>query len=240
MCEFELPSMEKMAFEVVPFSIERIAGDRMSEMLEVDPDLVGATCARHASHQGPSVTDGQQFVIGHGIPAGGGAARGHLLALHGVTSYSQINGSLRVSGPSPDDGEIGFFHLSVRKLRRKSGVGLIVLCNDNAAAGFLVEAMNDSGAVLFGTGGEGASVVQESIHKGTLLMARANVNDHPGRFVDHQQIGVLMKDLEGDILRSGSRGWFGSLLLDQEEVAGLHLIAAADRFPTQGDAARFY
>jgi hypothetical protein len=55
-----------------------------------------------------------------------------------MTSYRQINGPLRMARPSPDDGEIGFLHLTVGERLRERGVDLIVLGHDNATAGFLI------------------------------------------------------------------------------------------------------
>jgi hypothetical protein len=48
MGELQFPGMQEMALEVVAFPIERVSRNRMAEMLEMNADLVGASCARHA------------------------------------------------------------------------------------------------------------------------------------------------------------------------------------------------
>ena len=154
MRELEFPGMQEMPLEAFPFSIERISRNRMAKVLEMDAYLVGSAGARHAGHQGPVVADSQQLVIGDGVAAGGRAAGSHLLALDRMTPDGQIDGSLGMAGTSPDDGNIGFLYLSVGKLSREGGMGLIVFGDHDAAAGLLVETMDDSGTMFLGTGGE--------------------------------------------------------------------------------------
>jgi hypothetical protein len=43
--------VEQVPGEVATLSVKRIAGNRVTEILEVDTDLVGASGARHAGNQ---------------------------------------------------------------------------------------------------------------------------------------------------------------------------------------------
>ena len=119
-------------------------------------------------------------------------------------------------------------------------MGLVVLGHNDATTGLLVESVDDTGSVLLRSCGEGASMVEQGIDKSALFVSRSDMDDHSGRFVDHQQIGIFMEDLQGNILGSCPGGEFGRFFLDPEEVSLLHLITAADRFSTQGDLARFH
>jgi hypothetical protein len=66
------------------------------------------------------------------------------------------------------------------------------------------------------------------------------MDDHAGGLVHDKKVGVLVKDLERDILGSRAGGRLRRLLFHAEEVAGLHFAAAPDWFAPQGDAARFH
>jgi hypothetical protein len=239
MGELKSPGVEQVSGEVTPLAVKRVAGDRMTEMLEMDADLVGATGARHAGDEGPSVAGSEEFVVGDGITAGGGAAGRHLLALDGVASDGQINGSLGVPGGSPDDGKIGFLDLTIGELRGEGGMGLVVLGDNDASAGLLIKTMNDAGAMFTGTTGEGSDMVKESVDEGSLLVARADMDDHPGRFVDNEEICVLVEDLERDLLRSCTSGCLRRFLLNEKKIPFLNFVVIAHRHAPEGDPARF-
>ena len=92
---------------------------------------------------------GEDLIVGDGFPSRGGAARGHFLAIHRMASDGKIDGSLHMAGPSTDDGQVGFLHLTICKLLRNRRMGLVILGDNNAAAGLLVESVDDAGAMLF-------------------------------------------------------------------------------------------
>ena len=66
-----------------------------------------------------------------------------------MASDGEIDGSLGVTRSPSANGKIGFFHQSVGKLLGECGVRLVIFCHDNAAAGLLVDTVNDAGAMLF-------------------------------------------------------------------------------------------
>ena len=63
-------------------------------------------------------------------------------------------------------------------------VGLIVLGDDDHAAGVAVEAMDDAGAGWAAAAAEGAEVVGERAGECAVPMAFGRVDDHAGGFVD--------------------------------------------------------
>jgi hypothetical protein len=80
--------------------------------------------------------------------------------------------------------------------------------------------------------------MEQGIDECPVLMARPKVDDHPGGFVHHDQISVLMKDAQGDILRMGPCERLGCLLLDPKKVPLMDLLAAPDRFAVEQHPAR--
>lgn len=83
-------------------------------------------------------------------------------------------------------------------------------------------------------------MMEQGIHKGPLLVACPDVNDHTGRFVDDKQVVILEKDVQGNILGMCSGRWLVSLLLNAVDIASLHFIAAANRGSVQGYPPRFH
>jgi len=205
-------------------------------MLQVDADLMGAARAGHAGDQAVSFVDGEDFIIGHRLAPRGGAAWGHFLAIDGMAANGEIDGSLHMAGSAPNDCQIGFLDLAVGKLLREGRMSLVVLGNHNAAAGFLVQTVDDAGSVLFRSGGKRAPIMQQGIDEGSLFVARADVNDHSGWFVDDQEIGVLMEDFKWNIFRTGPGGRFRWFFFNHEEIPALHFVAAANGFSLEGDA----
>jgi hypothetical protein len=108
--------VEQVSGEVATLSVKRIAGNRVTEILEVDTDLVGASGARHAGDERPTIASGKEFIVGDGIASGRWSAGRHFLALDRVASDRQIDGSLRVPGAATDNGQIGLLHLTVGEL----------------------------------------------------------------------------------------------------------------------------
>ena len=115
MKEFKFPRMQEVSLEAVAFPVEWVSGDRVTEALEMDADLMGSSGTWHARNERPTIPRGEKLVVGHRISSRWGAARSHLLPLDRVASDRQINGSLGVAWAPPDDGQIGFLHQAVGK-----------------------------------------------------------------------------------------------------------------------------
>jgi hypothetical protein len=148
----------------------------------------------------------------------------------------QIDCSLRVARPTSDDGKIGFLNLTVGKSLRERRVRLIILGHNNAAAGLLVQAMDNARAMLLRPGGEGSSVIQEGIDESAILMAGADMHDHASRFVNNKKISILVQNFQGDFLGSCSCRRPRWLLLDTKKITSGHLLIVFHRFSTQGDS----
>jgi hypothetical protein len=115
MGEFKFPGMQQVALKALALPVERISRDRMTQMLQVDTDLMGAAGARHAGDQGPTLPAGEEFVVGHRITPRGRASGGHFLPLDGVASDRQIDHPLGMAGSASDNRKIGFLHQAVGK-----------------------------------------------------------------------------------------------------------------------------
>ena len=84
---------------------------------------------------------------------------------------------------------------------------VVVFCNHQAAAGFLVQAMHDARPGHAAHAAEaGATMVQQRVDQGVLRMARARMHDQSRRFVEHEQILVFVKNIQGHFLGGCLRG----------------------------------
>jgi hypothetical protein len=209
-----------MAGEGTAFAVEGVAEDRAAEVAEVDPDLVGATGAGFALDEGAAVGAGKDAVVGGGVAAVAGFGNVHLLPVDAVAGDGGIDRAGAVAGRAANEGEVGFFDLAVGELFGEGAVREIVFSNDEAAAGFLVEAVDDAGTFHAADLREMAAVVKEGGNKGAVGVARAGVDDHAGRFVQDDESFVFKKDVEGDVfgLRGGAGFYVG--FLPENRVAG--------------------
>lgn len=110
-------------------------------------------------------------------------------------------------------------HRVGRELRRKTLMRAVGLRGHEQAGSLLVDPVHDA-RTLFATdpGQAVAAMVHESIHKRSRRTARGRMNDHSGRLVNHDQIAVLINDLERD--RLGRKGnLFGQTDADRQDIA---------------------
>jgi hypothetical protein len=156
-----------------------------------------------------------------------------------MSSHGLVDRPLAVARGAPDDGEVGFPYTALGKRGGESGVHAIVLGHDDAATGLLVETMDDAGTVLLRSAGKRTGVMKQGIHQGALLMTCAEVDDHSGRLVHDEKIGILMQDAERDFLRAGSCKGLGSLLLDTQHVSFADFLTASGAGSVKTDTARF-
>jgi len=133
-----------------------------------------------------------------------------------------------------DEREIDFSHCAGGKLFRQIAVGRVVLGNDEGAAGFLVETMHDAGPFLSADPGKILAMREERVHKGSLLMAGAGMNDEPGRLVEHEEIVVLEQNVERYRLGLGV-ALFNLRLAHFDNVAGPNRVAWSRRLSVQSD-----
>jgi hypothetical protein len=64
------------------------------------------------------------------------------------------------------------------------------------------------------------------------------VDDHACGLVHDKEVGILMQDLERDVLWACSGGWFRRLLLDPEEIPVVNFVVIANGLSPKGDASR--
>ena len=82
----------------------------------------------------------------------------------------------------------------------------IALRGHEAAAGFLVQAMDDPWTLFASDAGKRLAMMQQRIDQRAGLVPRRGMHHEPGRLVDHDQVFVLVQHPKRDFLRLGQRG----------------------------------
>lgn len=97
---------------------------------------------------------------------------------------------------------ISFVHASTCKLRRKREVSIVVLRDDEAAAGIFVETVNDAGARnAANTAQLSAAMMKQRIDQRMFLVPSCRMDDQSDRLVQDQQRLVFMKNIQGHVFR---------------------------------------
>jgi hypothetical protein len=117
---------------------------------------------------------------------------GHFLSVDFVSGDGCGDFSVGDAGATLDECEVGFFDLACGELGGDGGLGGVGFRNEEAAACFLVEAVNDAGSLDAADHGEAAEVMDERVDDRAGRVSRARVNDEAGRFVEDDEVGILV------------------------------------------------
>ena len=185
----------------LPLAVDLVPKNREPDVLKVDADLMGSPGVQDRLNEGCPAVVFKPLIAGMGVPTRP-VGDGHSFAMGGMA------GDVRTDLPpggvdaATGDGEIGFFGAALGELIGEPAVGGIVLCHHDAAAGVLVQSMDDAWT---GDPADAAqlalAVGQERVNEGAGRVSRRGMNAHARRFVDDQQVIVLKEDIKGDGLR---------------------------------------
>src|SRR5664279_2628934 len=103
----------------------------------------------------------------------------------------------------------------------------VIFRHYQTAAGFFVETMDDSRAFLAADSGECFAMMEQRIDQGVLTMTSSRMNHHSGGLVDHDEICILIKNLERNLL---------CMMVDlfQRRLRELDLVARANEIARTG------
>lgn len=219
----KLPGVQELTRKVRAASVNAISGDGVSEVFEVDAYLVRASGLRLAFEKAESSVTGEQFPRGLGRPGAGPVGNRHAFAVDRVARDGAGDHAGRGPGFAADDGEVSFPRGAFGELPGEGRVRGIVFRHEDAPARVFVQAVHHAGAQGMASVGKLARVVQQGIDQSARPVARCGVHNEARRFVQANEVLVLVDDVEGDFLRlrGGVRG-FGRRFLR------VHFIARTD------------
>ena len=88
------------------------------------------------------------------------------------------------------------------ELLRDTPVGSIIFADNDTAGGVLVDAVDDPGTKnAVDPGQTPLAMIHDRVDKGTGVMTGGRVNDHILGLIDHQDVIVLIQDVQRNIFR---------------------------------------
>ncbi len=176
---------------VLAVAVGQVTQQGMSEVFEVDPDLMGAAGVESEFDKGGEPKSFEDAVIRPGRSAGA-IGDGHPFSMGGMAGDGGFDRALVGSDLAAGKGEIDFIDLSGAELAGKGRMSEIVFRCDDAAAGIPVQAMHNSGAGDPADPAEfAAAVVKQRVDQGSVGMTGGRMHDQPGGFVEDKEIRVF-------------------------------------------------
>ncbi|MEK0444711.1 MAG: hypothetical protein RLZZ399_32 [Verrucomicrobiota bacterium] len=117
-----------------------------------------------------------------------------------MTANGGINGSAALTEDSEGKGQVDFADLAPGELLGEGAVSRVRFCDDQTPAGLFIQAMDDARSFIPAFLGQILAVVQEGVHDRSGPISDCGVHHHSRRLVDHQQLCILVKNLERQIL----------------------------------------
>ena len=192
---------------VLPRAIGFVARQRMAEELEMHADLMGAARVQLRLHQRGGIQPLEHAPARVRRATGMVVADGHAFAMrrmprNGGTDFTRFTREF-----AAHDGDVDFFDLPSGKLGGKRHVRFIIFGHDQAAAGFLVEPVDNARARDAADAAEfAAAMMQQRVDERMFLVSGGGMHNQPGGFVQYQQRLVLKKNVERDFLRLRAGG----------------------------------
>ena len=178
-------------------AVQRITDQRMVDMRHVHANLVGAAGFQAALDQAVRPETLAQAVMGDGALA-------VLLVAHGlaqaVAHVAADRGIYRAAGHQGAQHHrlVLPLHVVAGQHLHQRGMGRQALGHHHQARGVLVQAVHDAATRQLG---QGRIVMQRGVQHGAGAISCARMHHQPGRLVQHQQVFVLVDDVQGDGLR---------------------------------------
>jgi len=204
----------------------------------VDPDLVGSSGVKGALNQRVPIEYLEDLVISMGFTAPGIFDYRHFLTMNRVASKGSGNGTGSMAQEARSQGQVDFFNGASGELLGEEIVGVIVFGNHDAAAGFLIQAVDDPGALFASDAREVRAVVEEGIDQGMSRISHGRMDHQTRGFIDHNQVVVFEEDIQGDVF-SYDIGGFGGWFFDGNGFPGPHFGAGPRGFTIQQDGPGF-
>jgi hypothetical protein len=204
-------------------AIEKISHHGVPDLGQMDPDLVRPASLYPNAEQGKRPMLGLKAVVSNGIAAPPGA-NGDLFSVPDVSAQREVYRSRSLARASVHQGQIFFSYLAAFKLERQSAMGWQAFRHHHQAACQFVEAVNDTRP--HGISGRQRSQVEEQrVDQRSGAYTGAGVADHARGFFHHGQVGILINQMERNLLGLGRQGRDGLRYLKHYGVAGPQQIA---------------
>ena len=185
-------------------AIDRIADNPMPEMRHMDPDLVRPPGLEPAFDEA-----GERGKTAQHRPVGGGEAAigddGLFLAVALRAAERRLDAAVIVARHAPQHRPVAALQVVRREHLGQSGVRALAFRRQHDAGGVLVEPVDDPRPHLAADAGQPVAAMRDQrVDERAVGLARAGMDDHAGRLVDDDQVGILVQNLQRDVLSDGA------------------------------------
>ena len=222
-------------------AIALVGEEGMSDALHVGADLVCAPRLQYTFHPCDRPEGLQHAPVCHGglTHLALGRQHRHALTVTRVAGDIALYPTLLRLEAAPHEGIILTFRAFNEELMAEVCLRLGRLRHNEQPAGVLVNAMHKTHTWVVGiVFGIVTQVPGQRVHEGAGVVSHARVHHQPCRFVDHQQVIVLIDDVERYVLGHDLRFHTRMVQHQRDHIQGLHPVVAFDRTVVDMDATR--
>ena len=183
-------------------AVNFITRERMAEELEMHANLVrpAGVDLRLDKRRGLQLFQHAPACVRRA--AGIVVAHGHAFAMRRMPRDGRADFAGAARQFAADNRVVDFFHAALGKLFREREVRPVIFGDDEAAAGFLVEPVDDAGPRHAADAAQRAfAMVQQRVDERVFLVAGGGMHDESGGLVQHEQRLVLEQNVQRHFLR---------------------------------------
>ena len=136
--------MEQLAWKIGSAAVDTIAGNGVTDVPEMNPDLVGSSGFRTTLQQAETAGGFEDLPCCFGVARSVPGGDGHFPALHRMATDRAGDNARIGTRPAAHDGEIGLLRGALGELPGEGSLGGIRFGDENAAAGVLVQPVDDA------------------------------------------------------------------------------------------------
>lgn len=227
-------------------AVQRIANYRMADGAQVNANLVRAPCEdgdARESKDAAKVFRGHNSSYGLATSARAPALavlcrdRRHPFSVRRISSNRFVNPAAGLDF-SPHQRDIRLVDFALPELPRELFMGGIVLRHDHETRRAAIQPMDDPGPLLAANAAQVSDVMQERVDERAVCMASGGMDDHSSRFVDNQQVTILVDDVNGQRFRRW-RGIDRLGNIDRDDLSGLDQLIRSRCLPADLNMAVF-
>ena len=189
-------------------AVKRVADHRMSKGRKMNADLVCAAGVKLHFEERGGIDTGQDVPVGAGfasVTEDDAAVSSHAGAALGVASDGQVDGAATFLHLAVHEGDVGFLDLALAEAFAESGVSGVIFGDEDDAGGVFVEAMHDAGAKSVATLRQSLTPTKEGVDECAVRGTGTGVYGHAGGFVDGNDVGVFVEDVDGNGFGLGAK-----------------------------------
>jgi len=180
-------------------TVERVTNHGVEKSGEMHADLVRAAGVELHFEERSGVDAGEDAPVGAGfasVAENDAAAGGHAGATIGIAGDGEVNGAAIFFQEALHESDVRFLDFASAEGFAELCVSGVIFGDEDDAGGVFIEAMHYAGAEGVATLGESLAAAEESVDQGAARGAGAGVHGHSGGFVDGDDVGVFIEDVE--------------------------------------------